>query len=78
MSRKCAIMDKKIPALHETSKLGIFLSIELLIKGTFLGGYPDGVGIMMHINGETWLFHSNWPSYLSTCLTGFVYEESVL
>ena len=50
---KNTIMRKKISADHETCKLGIFLSIELLIKGTFLGGYPDEVGIMMHASGET-------------------------
>jgi hypothetical protein len=42
-----------IPAANRTNKLGIFISIEPVLKGTFMGGDSDGVGVMMHASGET-------------------------
>jgi hypothetical protein len=49
----CVRWQKTLSAACENKKWVYLYPFNLIKMGTFLGGDPDVVGIMMHMDGET-------------------------
>ena len=67
ISEYCVQSGKQDFWCHSNTKLGIFISNYQIIKGTFLDGDSDAVGIMMLASGKSAYIISGSDDYVVTC-----------